>query len=111
MFYSRARVVVNPLQQGSGVNLKMIEALASGRPVVATPAGDPGAAGRRYGRILPSVPRPEAFASGSDSTSLRSEEHPVDQAERAALMEQCFGPATLRPLILALHQMRPAAIR
>ena len=38
VFYSRARAVMNPLQQGSGVNLKMIEALASGRPVVATPA-------------------------------------------------------------------------
>ena len=109
VFYSRARVVINPLRQGSGVNIKTIEALASGRPVVTTPAAIRG---------LPEQVRshfsvcstPEAFASAAVDI-LTAEDGPVDQAERAAFVEQSFGPATLRPLILALHQLRPAAIR
>lgn len=109
VFYPRARVVINPLQQGSGVNLKMIEALASGRPVVATPAAIRGLPDQVRSHLAV-CSTPEAFASAAIDI-LTSEESPVDQTKRAALMEQCFGPATLRPLILALHQMRPAAIR
>ena len=109
VFYSRARVVINPLRQGSGVNIKMIEALASGRPVVTTPAAIRGLPDdvRSFFSVCST---PEAFASAAVDI-LTAEENPVDQAERNALVEQLFGPATLRPLILALHQLRPAAIR
>lgn len=36
-FYARAAIVISPLRFGSGLKIKLIEALAKGRPVVATP--------------------------------------------------------------------------
>jgi hypothetical protein len=36
-FYARAGIVISPLRFGSGLKIKLIEALAKGRPVVATP--------------------------------------------------------------------------
>ena len=104
-FYQRARVVVNPLQRGSGVNLKMIEALASGRPVVATPIAIRGLPDevRSYFAVGSS---PLAFASAALAL-LDSPEDPIDKATRAALVNQFFGTARLRPLIGMLHQMRP----
>lgn len=36
-FYSRARLVVVPMEHGSGTNIKVIESLAHGVPVIATP--------------------------------------------------------------------------
>lgn len=36
-FYARAGIVMSPLRFGSGLKIKLIEALAMGRPVVATP--------------------------------------------------------------------------
>lgn len=40
--YGRAAVVVNPRRLGTGLSIKSIEALACGRPLVATPAGATG---------------------------------------------------------------------
>jgi glycosyltransferase involved in cell wall biosynthesis len=37
--YERAAIVVAPLVVSAGTNLKILEAMACGRPVVATPAG------------------------------------------------------------------------
>jgi glycosyltransferase involved in cell wall biosynthesis len=37
--YERAAVVVAPLMASAGTNLKILEAMACGRPVVSTPAG------------------------------------------------------------------------
>jgi glycosyltransferase involved in cell wall biosynthesis len=37
--YARARVVIAPLVASAGTNLKVLEAMACGRPVVSTPAG------------------------------------------------------------------------
>jgi hypothetical protein len=37
--YRQAAVVVNPVQMGSGLPIKSIEALAAGRPLVASPSG------------------------------------------------------------------------
>jgi glycosyltransferase involved in cell wall biosynthesis len=37
--YRRSRVLVNPVWFGSGVHIKMIEMLSTGRPVVSTPVG------------------------------------------------------------------------
>lgn len=36
-FYARAGIVISPLRFGSGLKIKLIEALAKGRPVVASP--------------------------------------------------------------------------
>jgi len=105
-FYPRARVVINPLQHGSGVNLKMIEALASGRPVVATPVAVRG---------LPADARPhfavgatpEAFAQAALDI-LASGNCVVDDEARDVLIEHCFGAARLRPFLTALQGLRPA---
>ena len=104
-FYRRARVVVNPLQKGSGVNLKMIEALASGRPVVATPTAVRGlpAAARPYFAVGST---PDGFASAVLAI-LDSNDEPIDQRRRAQLVNDIFGPARLQPLIRALHRLRP----
>ena len=40
--YKRARVLMNPVWHGSGLNIKMVELLATGRPVVSTTAGTRG---------------------------------------------------------------------
>lgn len=42
--YSRAQVVVVPLLAGGGTRLKVLEAMAYGRPVVSTPVGVEGLA-------------------------------------------------------------------
>ncbi|MGH9091729.1 MAG: glycosyltransferase [Acidimicrobiales bacterium] len=43
--YEAAQIVVAPLRYGSGLNVKVAEALAHGRPVVTSPAGAQGLAG------------------------------------------------------------------
>jgi glycosyltransferase involved in cell wall biosynthesis len=40
--YDRAKVLINPIWHGSGVNIKIIEMLATGKPVVATSCGASG---------------------------------------------------------------------
>src|SRR5215211_7480142 len=49
--YARARAVVNPLWHGGGVNIKMIEALVSGKPVVSTPQGARGLSDRLLAHV------------------------------------------------------------
>jgi glycosyltransferase involved in cell wall biosynthesis len=40
--YARARLVIDPAQAATGLQIKLVEALCHGRPVVATPAGAAG---------------------------------------------------------------------
>lgn len=40
--YDRARVLINPVWHGSGVNIKTVELLATGKPLVSTSAGTRG---------------------------------------------------------------------
>jgi glycosyltransferase involved in cell wall biosynthesis len=71
-FYEQAHAVVVPVMFGSGTRLKMIEAMAYGRPVVATTAGAEG---------LPAVPGadyfqaddPAAFANALGVIAVRCE--------------------------------------
>ena len=95
-FYQRARVVINPLQRGSGVNLKMIEAFAAGKPVVATQVAARGLpdAVRSHFSITAT---PQAFAARLHDILL-AEERCVDRAERAALVARYFGTDNLAPL-------------
>ena len=50
-FYGRTRTIVNPVWHGSGVNIKMIEALAAGKPVVATSRGAQGLSKRLLAHV------------------------------------------------------------
>jgi glycosyltransferase involved in cell wall biosynthesis len=57
----RSCVLVNPVQHSSGVNIKMLEMLAIGRPIVSTPAGVHGLpAALRVGTTV--RPDPDGFA-------------------------------------------------
>lgn len=49
--YARARVLINPIWHGSGVNIKMVEMLATGRPVVSTSPGVRGLAGSLHRHV------------------------------------------------------------
>ncbi len=44
--YERARLLINPVWHGSGVNIKMVEMLSTGKPVVSTLAGKRGLSSR-----------------------------------------------------------------
>lgn len=71
-FYARAHIAVVPVLFGSGTRLKVIEAMALGRPVVATPVGVEG---------LP-VSAGVHYFSGDDSRSFaRAVLAAADQAE------------------------------
>ncbi|HEX4215203.1 MAG TPA: glycosyltransferase [Candidatus Dormibacteraeota bacterium] len=59
--FEQAAVVVAPLRMGGGTRLKILEALASGRPVVSTPIGCEGLA-VRDGQHLLVAEEPELFA-------------------------------------------------
>lgn len=60
-FLGRAHVAVNPAVSGSGVNIKLVEYLAAGVPVVSTRRGMTGL-GLTDGRDLLVADEPEAFA-------------------------------------------------
>jgi polysaccharide biosynthesis protein PslH len=60
-YLARAAVVLAPMVSGSGIKNKVLEALAMGRPVVATPLGAEGVAAET-GRDLLIADGPEAFA-------------------------------------------------
>jgi glycosyltransferase involved in cell wall biosynthesis len=102
-FYQRTRVVINPLQRGSGVNLKMIEAFAAGKPVVATEVAARGLpdAVRSHVSITAT---PQAFAARVHDILL-AEERCVDRAERAALVARYFGTDNLAPLTQAVEAL------
>ncbi len=61
-YYRRAAVFVAPVLQGSGTRLKILEAMASGCPVVSTTIGAEGL-GARDGRELLLADAPEAMAA------------------------------------------------
>ncbi|OAA25127.1 glycosyltransferase [Frankia sp. EI5c] len=60
-YVAGAAVSVNPMRSGSGVNIKAIEAMSAGTPVVSTPTGSRGL-GWRAGRHLLVAEDPGAFA-------------------------------------------------
>ncbi len=62
-YYARAHVAVAPIPFGSGTRLKIIEAMAYGRPVVSTTAGAEGLM-VRPGRHYLDGDTPERFAAG-----------------------------------------------
>ena len=60
--YRRARVLVNPIWHGSGLNIKMVEALATGKPVVSTSVGTRGLSERLRAHVHV-ADDPKSFAS------------------------------------------------
>ncbi len=61
-YFEAAHVVVAPIQTGAGIRVKIIEALAAGRPVVSTSLGYEGL-GLEAGRHLLVEDDPDRFAA------------------------------------------------
>ncbi len=99
--YAQARILVNPVQIASGVNLKTISMLASGRPVISSSAGLRGlpTVVRAMAIEAPNAPR---FAAAV-LVLLKSDPLAVD-VTRAAQLEESFGlPALRRACALVEH--------
>lgn len=57
----KGRVLVNPVQRSSGINMKMLDLVTSGRPVVSTPAGVRGLSSRVRDLVV-TADEPASFA-------------------------------------------------
>ena len=99
--FAAAKVFVNPVRRGSGVNIKVVEAMAAGLPVVATTAGSRGMLWEP-GRHLLVADRPNDFAE-------RVGQLLTDPARRHMIGEEGrrFIAEALDPAIL-LERMRQA---
>lgn len=85
-----ARVAVCPMRCGSGIQTKLLEAMASGTPVVSTPLGNEGVAAEAGVEILTAT-EPETFAS-TVVALLRDRERCVRLAQAGrALVEREFS--------------------
>jgi len=78
-FYGNAEVVVAPIRIGGGIKIKVLEAMACGKPVVTTSVGAEGIAGADQGALVV-ADDPEGFAEAVVSLL-------ADQASRDALGE------------------------
>jgi glycosyltransferase involved in cell wall biosynthesis len=72
-YYSRACVVVVPLQSGSGIKGKIVQALACGKPVVTTSVGAEG---------IPATER--------DGLFIRDDPRPFAECVRSLLEQRCY---------------------
>jgi succinoglycan biosynthesis protein ExoO len=105
--YSRADVVISPLRAGSGLKIKLVEALAHGKAVVATHITAQGV----ETLVAPAVilaDQPHSFADGV----LHLLAHPKARLTRAAaglnIARQHFAPAA--GLATALQRQLPAPV-
>ena len=86
----RARVLVNPVFLSSGVNIKMIDMLGIGAPIVTTSAGAVGLTAD-VRRLFAIADDAEAFAAACSALI----DAPHDRAERAGAADHWFGVAAL----------------
>lgn len=84
--YSSGRVLINPVLMGSGVSIKSIEMLASGRPIVSTPQGIAGLPEevKPYFKIAP-----DASSFGAEISKLLAS--PLKNSVDRELLESLFG--------------------
>lgn len=95
-----ATVATAPLQAAGGTRLKILEALATGTPVVATPLGAMGLE-HLAGSGLDIEERPEAFAAAL----LRLADHEADSATIRAALEPYRWNEALQPLLGAANAL------
>lgn len=102
-YYQRSRVVIAPLRSGGGTRLKILEAMAYGRPVVSTSLGAEGLQVEDGSEIL-IADRPDRFAECvlslvNDDGRHRSQ---ADAARRAA--ESRYDWSRIAERLLELYQ-------
>jgi O-antigen biosynthesis protein len=93
-FYARARVAVVPLRFGAGVKLKVVEALASGLPLVTTPVGAQGCPG--LDGVVTVTDDPAAFAGAVCRLLQDDAAWEAASAAQIAYAEKKFSAAGLR---------------
>ena len=101
--YARAAMVIAPLLAGSGLKIKIVEALAHGRPVVATSIGLQGLAGAE-GLCAIRADKPDDFASAC--CRILSDKRVRAQMSEEALKfaQQHFSPAAcIGPVVAWLN--------
>ncbi|WP_438481989.1 glycosyltransferase [Oleiharenicola lentus] len=102
-FYERSAIAIVPLRRATGLNIKLVEAAAFGRAIVATPATLKGAPFLRGALIV--ADSPEEFAEAV----LRLLESPAERTATAARVlavarEHLSPGACYGPLAALLHQ-------
>ena len=98
--YARASVCLVPLRFGTGLKIKLIEAMAHGRAVVSTPAGAEGFPELESGEVVPVAESAAAMASAINrllsDRSVRREQ----VARQDAWLQSRFASAVaVRPLV------------
>jgi len=105
----RAAALINPLRFGSGVKLKVIEALGSAVPVVSTPIGSEGiASGAGTGVLVGSEPAEIAELLCSLTDPVRNNE--VSAAARAHFLQTYSRQAVFEAYDAAFARDQPSSL-
>lgn len=91
--WAEGRVMVNPVRHGSGVNIKTIDMLASGRAVVTTGVGARGLPGEVVAALCV-ADGAEEFAAAVVA-AVRAARDGARGCDRGALMADVFGPGAV----------------
>ena len=101
----RCTALLSPLRSGSGVKIKVLEALARGLPVVATPAGVQGIdASERIGCLVGSTP---AELAAGMARAASEENETLSKAARAA-WDARYAPPVVTARYDAAFDLLPA---
>lgn len=92
--YNSGRVLINPVATGSGVSIKSVEMLSSGRPIVSTPQGIAGLPEevRQYFRVAVGA---KSFAAEIISSLSNSQQVDIDRK----LIESLFGSKIIESVL------------
>lgn len=101
--YAAASVCLVPLPLGTGLKIKLVEAMGYGRAVVTTPAGAEGFAELEAGRVAVVAPDAATFADAVARLLLSAPERAAVVQRQLAWIEQALTPeVALAPLTALL---------
>ena len=95
--YAAAQVLVNPVLVGSGVNMKALELLDTGKPVISTPAGVQGLPAEHQS-LFELASAPAAFAEAILSALKRQ-----TTSDATSLLPDCYRPEGIRPIVAMMQ--------
>lgn len=102
--FARARVMINPILHGSGVNIKTIDMLATGQPVITTGKGARGLPPELVAE-LKIADAADAFAEATIA-AIRATRTGAGGQDRRSLIDGVLGPAAVAT---ALERFAPGA--
>ena len=110
-FYAEASVSLVPLPMGTGLKIKLVEAMGRGRAVVTTPAGAEGFAELEAGEVAVVAEQPAEFAAAVvkllDDAAWRGE---VAQRQLAWIQRRLAPADAVAPLHELWQPLAPAAV-